>query len=510
MKLKIRLWLINIYFLVIISILIFCNNQNNINIVMDRDFVVKTNIDKYITSDYSKHLYNVKDTGKTYEYKDVKMEIIKREFDNNDMIIFYSINSNKKTKLNFSFNQHILKVYPLEKYEIKKEYNNTIGYDTTSIPAYYIEFDNDESILISKNYSYNVLHKKYDNKHESILRNLIAERDICLDSENSSFNMIINGERLDGWFLLSKETLFNVEKDLKEYASVLNNNAIMSAWLTANGQYTKVPYSIDPYTKKGYSRNPGANQGKLELSLFKEKKGKIYYDLMWNKVMGLYNMKRHSTGAWYTEYTSTYISKPYGVYAPFVDTRHNENIAQFLEMVGNHFYIDEFKKASLYYPNYVVNEVEKGNIINLNNNLYLIPDYFQDDMITKTHASINHQLGTANLLLETYLKTNDDKYFNVGITILKGLEHLGDKWIRDNGDLWYRMNPDYSFDSTDYKTLTLNDLLIVQATLEEIGYARIPMFDKYIKSKYNYLLSIDYKIDSEIIKRLKEQRFITD
>ena len=88
MKLKIRLWLINIYFLVIISILIFCNNQNNINIVLDRDFVIKTNIDKYITSDYSKHLYNVKDTGKTYEYKDVKMEIIKREFDNNDMIIF--------------------------------------------------------------------------------------------------------------------------------------------------------------------------------------------------------------------------------------------------------------------------------------------------------------------------------------------------------------------------------------------------------------------------------------
>ena len=261
----------------------------------------------------------------------------------------------------------------------------------------------------------------------------------------------------------------------------------MSAWLTAGGQYTKIPYSIEHYTKEGYARNPGANHGKSELNLYKETKKNLYYDLVWNKVMGLYNMKRHETGVWYTEYTSTFVSKPYDVYAPFVDTRHNENIAQFIEMMGNEFNINEFKKVSLYYPNYVVSEVNNGNIIALTNDLYLIPDYFKNNSNNKSHASINYQLGTANLLLQTYQKTKDEKYFNVGIKILKGLEYLGEKWTRENGDLWYRMNPDYTFEGTDYKTLTLKDLLIVQSTLEKIGYGRMSLFDKYIESKYKYL-----------------------
>ena len=111
----------------------------------------------------------------------------------------------------------------------------------------------------------------------------------------------------------------------------------MSAWLTTGGQYTKIPYSIDPSTKEGYGRNPGANHGISELNLYRETKKNLYYDLVWNKIMGLYNMKRHETGVWYTEYTSTFISKPYDVYAPFVDTRHNENIAQFIEMMGNEY-----------------------------------------------------------------------------------------------------------------------------------------------------------------------------
>ena len=34
------------------------------------------------------------------------------------------------------------------------------------------------------------------------------------------------------------------------------------------------------------------------------------------------------------------------------------------------------------------------------------------------------------------------------------------------------------------------------------------LFDKYIESKYKYLKTINYDIDVEIVKMLKEQNFI--
>ncbi|MDD4036723.1 MAG: hypothetical protein PHS45_05345, partial [Bacilli bacterium] len=41
-----------------------------------------------------------------------------------------------------------------------------------------------------------------------------------------------------------------------------------------------------------------------------------------------------------------------------------------------------------------------------------------------------------------------------------------------------------------------------------IGDKRIEIFDYFIKSKYNYLRSIDYNIEEQIILKLKEHKFI--
>lgn len=44
-----------------------------------------------------------------------------------------------------------------------------------------------------------------------------------------------------------------------------------------------------------------------------------------------------------------------------------------------------------------------------------------------------------NFLLETYQNSKDGKYLYVAKDIQLGVKNIGEKWIRDNGDLWYQI-----------------------------------------------------------------------
>lgn len=465
-----------------------------------------------------KYLFGIKDEMESYDYfkgrkKIANVKIVKRELENQDFLIFYRIKRfekdlNKKIKIGIDFS-NIPMIKDLNSFVKEKEYSNTVGMDKTTLPNLYIEFPFKKgSLLVSKLYRSNLLQKKYQSGSISNIRHLVKEEVFQVQDNYLSLSLNLENDYLEGWLLYSPLNLFNSTNDLEEYLEFMHQNLSVSPWLTFNGQYTKIPYSIDPYTTEGYARNPGTNQGKLEFYKYKETGKNIYYDLTWNKIIDLYKMPRHEKGVWFTEYTSTYISKPYKIYAPFIDTRHNENISQFLEMVSFYYNMDDLKNDSLLYPDYIINEVTNKNILFLKKDKYLIPDYFKEKGTEISHASLNHQLGTANLLLESYKRTKNIKYYKIGMEIVEGIKSLGNDWIKEDGDLWYRINPDLSFQGTDYKTLTLNDLLTIQETLEDIGNNRIIIFDKYIESKYKYLNSIDYKIDKDIMEKLKKQGFI--
>ena len=51
----------------------------------------------------------------------------------------------------------------------------------------------------------------------------------------------------------------------------------------------------------------------------------------------------------------------------------------------------------------------------------------------------------------------------------RGIENIGEKWLRDNGDVWYQVNGDFTFDGIDYPLLTLGDLLKSQQSWEAVG-----------------------------------------
>lgn len=111
-------------------------------------------------------------------------------------------------------------------------------------------------------------------------------------------------------------------------------------------------------------------------------------------------------------------------------------------------------------------------------------------------------------LLDAYKQTKNQKYLNVAMQIRKGVESLGTKWLREDGDTWYQVNRDLKFSGRDYKLLTLGDLLYSQKSWEKVGYKRSPVFDILIKSKYKYLTNINYPINPNILNELKRQGFI--
>ncbi|MGE7674162.1 hypothetical protein ACQKMV_11365 [Lysinibacillus sp. NPDC094403] len=60
------------------------------------------------------------------------------------------------------------------------------------------------------------------------------------------------------------------------------------------------------------------------------------------------------------------------------------------------------------------------------------------------------------------------------------------KWLRENGDVWYQVNGDFTFEGTDYPLLTLEDLLKSQQSWEVVGEKRSEIFDRLIRSKAQY------------------------
>lgn len=504
-----------VFIIIIIFSIFIINNRSNNYIEIDNNslkLTIKATEQFKLINQETKELYNIIDHIKLYKslnpFRKANLEIVVREIDNKDEFIFFKIECLKYChSLSFNLLFDIGENYTvkdLTPYEIVKDYSAVTGYDETTLPSYYIESTNN-SLILSKLYYSNNLVKKY-NKGVSTLKELTAEQTISIRDKSGVINIPLNISKgaIEGWFLLSKDKLFSTDNDIENYAHFLNTNQTVSPWLTANGQYVKIPYSIEPYTKEGYGLNPGANHGSSELDEYTRTNNRLYYDLLLNKIKGLYNITRHNDGVWHTVYTSTYVYTPYGINAPYIDTRHNEGIANFLYAAGLKLNNKELLEDSLNYADYVVNEVKSGNTILITNDLYLMPDYFKDGNSVKTHASINHQLGTANYLLRAYQRINNKDYYDVGMSILKALSYQGNKWIKPDGDLWYRMNPDYSFEGIDYKVLTLEDLLIVQETLEVIGEPKIEMFDNFIITKYNYLTSINYEIPKEIINKFKE------
>lgn len=501
-------------FIIIFSLLSYTINkidQNNleININFTEDYNIDTTDveqvlikEKTVKSDFATdkvRLYSL-----TYKNKTVfKYVLIDRTFDNGITFKYFTGKNCtfKDLKVNINIKNNFDDIIKFRDYEVNKDYNNTVGYDKITLPDFYGKGENNN--FVYKVYTYNLLSEEYDTDYS-----LLKEMTKGHSYENSSMNITLSeNEMFDELIITSSNELID-EDTIEEYLNLINNGKSV-AWLSFDGSYTKLPYSIEPQITEGYGRNLKSVETSL-YSLYINNNNKMLESLALSSlhVLDKY-IPMYSNNVWLTEYTSTWLKGDYNITAHYFDTRHNDTISIYIREVNKYLKNNTLSLWENSYDEFMVLTYKLKNCTNVFSEGKLALDYYSNHIgELKNHSSLNHQLAIINNLYIGYINTKNKEYKNVADEYLKTITAIGDKWIKEDKDLWYQINADGSFDGTDYKTLTLEDLLYTQELLIKIYGKKNSQLDKLIYSKLAYLDNIDYNIDDIIRNKLKEGGYI--
>lgn len=448
------------------------------------------------------YTYNIK----RFNNKAGIVEIVKREFQNGDFFLFTKIDNNKRFDFYMELDWQFASDAQLELKEFSQFPKPTgesvaMGEDITSYPTGLLDIRQEgqttKQIMIGKSYQSTEHIKRYDYANKSVIRELKAEKEAMAatetkDGKNLTISLQSNGKDIvEQWLMFSDSKLFESEKELlswKKYSSA--NYRKTNKWYTSEGPYNKMVLTVEPQprSKMGYGRTLLNFREAEAFERYKKTNERYYYNLAANSVADLLNFRGNKL-FWETEVTSTYLLELYDITAPFIDTRFNEYIALYLRDVGEEFEVGHLREPLLSYADFLLSQIETGNVILINEKGALIPDYFAVYDPVLTHTSLNHGLGGLNILLEAYLATSDEKYLRGAEIVQEGISGLGTKWLREDGDTWYKVNPDLTFIGRDYELLTLDDLLKTYQLWKQIDHEKLPIIETFMESKSSYLKS---------------------
>lgn len=448
-------------------------------------------------------------TDRVYTYKiggipSVAVTVTKRELPNGDYFLFTELKNNQRLPITVDLVQtengvtrSLLHTY--DRFPIKKVTDGTFGFDITTYPTGIFEETSPEGTksqkMIGKAYQSKALTKSYSNGSASHTRELLNETEAFSgvklgDSQLSVYHLQSRGyDIVDQWILVSKQELFSTKKEMDDWMleSAINYKK-RNKWYTAQGPYNKMATTIEPMPEsgRGYGRNLLLVKEDRVMAKYLDTKERYYESLLYNSYANLDVFRGNST-YWETEVTSTYLKGLFGLTAPFVDTRFNEQIALFLYNGGKAFGHSDYNVGLKNYADLLVSQRKKGNIISVGPNAFYIPDYFPSKQKVKTHTSMNHQLGGMNILLLAYQEFKDPVYLETANSIHAALVKDVDQWIRPDGDIWYKVSPDHTFVGRDYTHLTLEDLIHSYEMWSEIDPSKVGVFEKMIRSKAGYM-----------------------
>ena len=497
----------------LLFILFHRNDVNTFNVEISKNKISFNNNFKLVDKDV-REAFGTKDYLYCYEYQDGKLLFqiiyVHRLFSNNDYANYITINNRTENEIhvNLSIDKYQGDIYWFKNDERTREFSKTLGQDNLGLPISYIESKN-KSVLIGKTFHYTTLTKTYDEKNISTFKNLIEE-DSDFEVERSLKNITVDGNTsIDTYFIHSPNKLFEDENSIRDYIDIVYTNSIDSNCFSSyNGNYYKLPYSIEPFSKDGYGRNVGAILEKQIYELSHSDNSSLFDDLVDVSIQTYYEyLPQDSSKVWLTEYTSTWLKNDYLITSYYVDTRHNENVGLYLYEIGVDRNNKQLINSYYNYADYLLSEYKNSNLLKYDVGI-LFPDYFSKNHIKKTHASLNHQLGIINYLFDCSEKSDDKEYFDLAKQLLDTITNIGNDWIREDKDLWYRVNNDYSFEGRDYETVTLRDLLETRLFCIKFKLENIEIIDELIESKYGYLKDKNIAIDDEIMGLLKDGDFL--
>lgn len=442
-----------------------------------------------------------------------------REIDQGDLFVFSKFINTSTTahtiplKLTFK-EQAQASLFKLQQ-EIQQEHDHVFGIDhTTNVKGVYSFTNSPIEMMLSQNYISRELVEQYENGQQSVIRELVNE-DLFVEQTSVENDTVFNlklrttdGAQIsENWFLIAQKPLFSSDDEMKYYKNYTNHYFIPSQkWLVHGGNYTKLPWSIEPATKLGYGRNLVQLKDEKLVARYKSTRDRFYYNLIIDNVNNLIDFKGEQD-LWLTEYTSAWLKREYGITAPYTDTRHNENIALFLSEVGELLNNEELRDSYLNYANFLATQQQVGNILPTDNGYYIL-DYYAPNQTKKTHVSLNHALAEMNFLFDAYTLSNNESYYETALNIKAAVEDTSTAWINStNGDFWYQINGDYSFQDTDYETLTLEDLLKSLAYYKQFDLPIPALYDTLIASKIGFIKATAIEMSDALYKDLMATKY---
>ncbi|PIC74312.1 S-layer homology domain-containing protein [Sporosarcina sp. P26b] len=461
----------------------------------------------------------------TYTYavgnEGAEIKLTVRDLPNKDVFVFSELTNPTETSITVEVlqkEQNIARfdLFRYDRYPLMRENTDLADADMTTYPTGVLRFIKTdgtvEERMIGQAYQSKQLSLRYDNGEQSVSRELLDEREnfsyaLAGKTLLSSYTLQANtGEIADHWYVDSDEQLFNSKEDIfKWMRETSQNHKKRNKWYTADGSYNKLADSTEPMpiTGQNYGRTLLMLKEDRALTLYHENKGRYFENLVYNAFVNLKNFKQDKD-YWETEVTSTYLKNLYDIHAPFIDTRFNEQIALFYYKIGGEFGIPSANEPLRDYADLLVSQQQKGNINRVASDAFYIADYFPINQKVTTHTSMNHALGGMNILLMSYQEFGDWRYLQTARNIQRAITYQKDKWIRDNGDIWYKISPESKFEGDDYKHLTLEDLIESYQLWQRIDPSQLPTLKQLIISKATFLSNEKLGYTTKIKKGLKK------
>ena len=264
------------------------NNNIELNLTFDDDYKVTSdekieNIlvkHEVVNSEFAKDVLNIYSI-KLGNKEIFKYLIVERTFENN---ITYKYFTGKnltfdKININFAVNKLYENNKNFKEYEITKPYSYTVGQDKLTLPSLY-SYDEDDSMLIYKTYVYSILCEEYKDNDYSILKEFSKEVNYD-NNKNKNTITLGSNEFFDQLIVVSENNLFDNEQEIEKYSQLINEGET-GVWVSYDGRYSKLPYSIEPFTKEGYGRNVGGYSEKKIFTEYENNNNQFFKTIIYN------------------------------------------------------------------------------------------------------------------------------------------------------------------------------------------------------------------------------------
>lgn len=282
------------------------------------------------------------------------------------------------------------------------------------------------------------------------------------------------------------------EKNLKDYDNDIIYDLHDSALLYFDGYYYKSAPSYEPYEENAFFRIPSPYLA----TLFLNKGSDLSSDLFTQVLLNFSVENITDKGFFPVNVTSIWLKEDYGINHGYYDNRWNTDLARALLKAYKKYNIDEYRSAYLKILDFTVAQIENNKKIIKSEGGeigYLMNDYSDASQPSRTHTSLNHQLSVINLLYDAYRTEKNDVYLKNADILLKGVEIIGDKWIKPDNNLHYAYLVDGTMGKDDYERLTYNDLLDTRALLADIKKDYSPVINTLILHKQLWICTHNVK-----------------